>query len=253
VNPSVGVSYNGATNAGIGVSSFNRGQQAKLPYRVMMDGAFRPPVLAPVDLLPLSRMPRLVTKVNCAVNMPNYQKKLACEANKNTYRPKLLNKSCVASATQNIQKPSVVIDRRHTNVRKNAQPINVISNKNDKRNNKQDVRGFVDVRTRPHLSGYIETNQYKGRHDTATGMQNVHKHIGTTLKGDVFVPTGGPKKTTTAPASLQGCRDTILRPQILPANVIGRIVDTTYPEYKRAFGMGGIRVPENGVYNTARR
>ena len=35
--------------------------QAYLPYRVMRDGAFRPPVVTQADLLPLSRLPRIWT------------------------------------------------------------------------------------------------------------------------------------------------------------------------------------------------
>lgn len=50
VNPMVSVSYNNT-----------KGRQAKLPYNVMDAGAFRPPSQRPHDLLPLTRLPRLVT------------------------------------------------------------------------------------------------------------------------------------------------------------------------------------------------
>ena len=62
VNPSVSVSYNNVGNNG-GQSSgalagLNNTQAAKLPYPIMRDGVFRPPVLKQEQLLPLSRQPR---------------------------------------------------------------------------------------------------------------------------------------------------------------------------------------------------
>ena len=64
VNPFVSVSYNNYGNNGGqtygGITEGGR-QSAKLPYRIMRDGAFRPPVLLQEDLLPLSRMPRSLT------------------------------------------------------------------------------------------------------------------------------------------------------------------------------------------------
>lgn len=65
VNPSVSVSYNNVGNNG-GQSSgalagLNNTQAAKLPYPIMRDGVFRPPVLKQEQLLPLSRQPRVWT------------------------------------------------------------------------------------------------------------------------------------------------------------------------------------------------
>ena len=53
VNPMVSVMYNNTSG----------GQQAYLPYRVNVDGSFRPPVLTDRDLMPLSRQPRVWTSV----------------------------------------------------------------------------------------------------------------------------------------------------------------------------------------------
>ena len=52
VNPAVSISYN---NYGLGQG------QAKLPYTIMKDGAFRPPVWTVENLAPLSRLPRVTT------------------------------------------------------------------------------------------------------------------------------------------------------------------------------------------------
>jgi hypothetical protein len=68
INPMVSVSYsNTGTNGG--QSRYREGNasaqtnpftsgQSYLPYRIMRDGAFRPPVISPQQLLPLSRQPR---------------------------------------------------------------------------------------------------------------------------------------------------------------------------------------------------
>lgn len=73
VNPSVSVSYsnhgNGQSNSEAGGSS-----QAFLPYRIMKDGAFRPPIIRQEQLLPLSRQARLTTSVNTNTSAVDYSK-----------------------------------------------------------------------------------------------------------------------------------------------------------------------------------
>jgi len=72
VNPSVSVSY---SNNGGSLQNFGN-QQARLPYSINKDGDFRPPVQAPQDLLPLSRMPRNITSAVSNPNMPHFGKEL---------------------------------------------------------------------------------------------------------------------------------------------------------------------------------
>jgi hypothetical protein len=108
INPMVGVSY-GNSNAGnlSGQALLYRGQQAKLPYRVMNAGAFRPPVLTPVDLLPLSRMPRNTTKINPIIFSPDFSKKITCSEEKRaltTRRPKV--RDMTTSMYFKIEKPA---------------------------------------------------------------------------------------------------------------------------------------------------
>jgi hypothetical protein len=75
-NPMVSVQYSNHGNTGSGLMGrdggtvgsnmsqiFTTGGGGKLPYRIMNDGAFRPPILRQEDLLPLSRMPRLCTSI----------------------------------------------------------------------------------------------------------------------------------------------------------------------------------------------
>ena len=64
VNPFVSVTYSNNNTGMNGNGKVGNQGQAKLPYRIMRDGAFRPPVLTQEDLLPLSRLPR--TKIGRA-------------------------------------------------------------------------------------------------------------------------------------------------------------------------------------------
>ena len=78
VNPMVSVSYdNQGGNAGI-TSNLPIGGQthAYLPYRIMNYGAFRPPVLTPTDLMPLSRLPRIWTTAFTQPGFTDFSKKM---------------------------------------------------------------------------------------------------------------------------------------------------------------------------------
>lgn len=75
VNPSVSVSYNNYGNA-TSNGSISNGTQASLPYKIMKDGAFVPPVFKQEDLLPLSRLRRPNTKIDSAVSFIDFTKKL---------------------------------------------------------------------------------------------------------------------------------------------------------------------------------
>ena len=72
VNPMVSVSY------GEGQSQMNTSANgaAFLPYRVVRDGAFRPPIWRQEDLLPLSRLPRNWTTVDARPFEVDYTKRL---------------------------------------------------------------------------------------------------------------------------------------------------------------------------------
>ena len=89
VNPSVSVDYgnsgnNGGQHSGIigsdRSSSGNSvyGGQAYLPYRIIRDGAFRPPIQTPFNLLPLSRMPRTNIDTFSNKGFVDFSKKMMC-------------------------------------------------------------------------------------------------------------------------------------------------------------------------------
>ena len=88
-NPAVSVMYTnqgmaGGSCKGEGSSAnTNTGicsnTQASLPFKIMKDGAFRPPVFTQEQLLPLSRQPRAKTCANTIPNLADYTKRiLAC-------------------------------------------------------------------------------------------------------------------------------------------------------------------------------
>ena len=77
VNPMVSVSYNNESNNAGSSGNLNSGiarTQAFLPYTIMQEGAFRPPVRNPRDLLPLSRLPRVWFSRDAPVSNTDYSK-----------------------------------------------------------------------------------------------------------------------------------------------------------------------------------
>lgn len=104
VNPSVSVSY---SNHGGSMQNFGN-QQSFLPYRINRDGDFHPPVQAPQDLLPLSRMPRNTITVTSTPSMPHYTKELSNSRNQTTQRTvkdKIISAAVGATKTYMLQKP----------------------------------------------------------------------------------------------------------------------------------------------------
>lgn len=115
VNPMVGVSYsNYGNNGGQRVNQSQTGgignTQAFLPYRVIRDGAFRPPAWSARNLLPLSRQPRVWTSSFTKPSFVDYSKTVMCrgtdEQTKGVKNPGQLLKACVRpTATYKIEVP----------------------------------------------------------------------------------------------------------------------------------------------------
>jgi hypothetical protein len=79
VNPFVSVDYgNNGNNGGQRTNGIQIGgqQQAKLPYRILQNGQFRPPILRQENLYPLSRLPRVWTNALTNPAYPNFAKKI---------------------------------------------------------------------------------------------------------------------------------------------------------------------------------
>lgn len=78
VNPMVSVSYSNTGGNGTGSLIGNGNKQAFLPFRVARDGAFRPPIVTPYQLLPLSRQPRTNTSAFSKPGFADFTRKLMC-------------------------------------------------------------------------------------------------------------------------------------------------------------------------------
>lgn len=98
VNPSVTVSF---SNNGGSLQNYGN-QQARLPYTINKDGDFHPPVHAPQDLLPLSRLPRNITSAVTNPTLPHFGKELPNSRN-----------TTVTSALKKIISSQVVATKRY--------------------------------------------------------------------------------------------------------------------------------------------
>ena len=109
-NPMVSVSYGQGQPMNSNMSS----GQAFLPYRVMRDGAFRPPIWRQEDLLPLSRLPRIWTEVSTQPYKPIFTNRIMdCGTAEETTEVKnqTLQVSCASNKTvaayPNINQPDM--------------------------------------------------------------------------------------------------------------------------------------------------
>lgn len=111
INPFVSVSYSNEGNNGgnrAGGLTAGGGTQAYLPYRVVRDGAFRPPVLPPEYLIPQSRQPRVWTTAYSNPEFHDYSKKVrVCGTAKDFREVKTdtLKASVRPTAVYRIEKP----------------------------------------------------------------------------------------------------------------------------------------------------
>lgn len=118
VNPMVNVDYsNNAANGGqtralSGLHSANDVHvlsnapiAAKLPYRIMRDGAFRPPIIPQQDLLPLSRLPRVFTATAPTPTTNLVSQAIQCRPDMKSIRSELMNVCTGTNAQFNLGAP----------------------------------------------------------------------------------------------------------------------------------------------------
>lgn len=130
VNPMVSVSYgnegmNGGQNRmSEGSGSLNplgNSTQAYLPYSVMKDGEFRPPIIPPEQYLPLSRLPRIYKPIDTNASKVNmYTADMV-----NDYESNILNEKNCEINSRNSIKPVLtmnVIPNRKFNIDNPATP-----------------------------------------------------------------------------------------------------------------------------------
>ena len=167
VNPSVSVSYSTHGNKGA--------TQAKLPYRICKDGAFRPPIKRQEDLLPLSRQARTVTSAFTQKGFADFTKKLKkCGNAKQTKEVKnsIIKNSVTPNAVYSIQPSIEPFEIRYEII---ENPINYST-----KTNIADKTKYVNnttVNTKPYTK---EINEYNF-------TTNLTKNIGNTTSIDKFV------------------------------------------------------------------
>lgn len=111
VNPCVSVSYsNYGNNGGQGNSGHLTGigvygRQAKLPYTVMKDGAFRPPVLRQEQIMPLSRQPRVWTTALTQPGFTDFSRKLQNYCGDKDIKKNTIKTDIRPTAVYQIEKP----------------------------------------------------------------------------------------------------------------------------------------------------
>lgn len=111
VNPFVSVSYqNDGNNGGQRAGGLTAGGQTQsyLPYGIMRDGAFRPPVIRQEQTMPLSRQPRVWTTALSNPGFADYSKKArVCGTSKDfrEVKTETLDACVRPTATFNLQKP----------------------------------------------------------------------------------------------------------------------------------------------------
>jgi len=132
VNPFTSVSYtnqgnNGGQRSGGITSGINPGQSAKLPYTIMRDGSFRPPIQRQEQLLPLSRLPRNVTHATTTPGFVDFSKKMrTCGTAIQTkeVKNKIIYTNVKPTASYKLDKP--IVEPFHL-IKQSTQPIMNIS------------------------------------------------------------------------------------------------------------------------------
>lgn len=172
IDPMVGVSYsNNGTNGGQRVEGQNNtgkrnAGQAFLPYRVMREGAFRPPIVAPQSLLPLSRLPRLSTSAFSKPCFADYTKKGMCPGtDQNTVGVKKTTlKACVRpTAVYRIDAPAVEPFEVKYNIREQTQ---LAKHSGRKTIGRVTTNVGIPLKEIDHYSSHIEAKTNLGGHRT---------------------------------------------------------------------------------------
>lgn len=218
VNPMVSVSYSNNGNNGGQLSGnmvVGGGNQGKLPYRIMNGGAFRPPIVKPQDLLPVSRSSRKNTNITSKAHKIDYSRRIKlCGDDTNTrevkkdmirgnvkpnktykYETPQDKPSDVKYKIKNVLEGEIVTNKKSVDVIKriNKNISNTTQNKlqmeygtNKSQNIHKDVNdGITDLRnikTQSVLHGMYETNKttqlnHNIRHENKiTLSKNVPEH-----------------------------------------------------------------------------
>ena len=191
VNPMVSVSYSNYGNNGgqrvngMNNSYSNNGKQAFLPYTIMKDGAFRPPIVAPESLLPLSRQPRMNTQAFTQPCFVDYTKKMYCPGS--DYGTKETIKACIRpTATYKIVAPLVEPFEVKYVIQN---PIKVSANSGIRTLNMTQQHVYVPTKEIENNPVYVNPNINRGTiHQTKyvdTSNLNTERYLQNTLHSSV--------------------------------------------------------------------
>lgn len=202
VNPAVSVEYSNLGNT----SSTSRTGEAFLPYRIMKDGAFRPPLFRQEDLTALSRQRRPYTEVPSTIQFIDFSKRLftSCQEEKKTIRDEsFLIKDVKANNTYNI-KDTIV---------ENFEVKHVLKNRNDisGSTNLSGTNFTGHLSTSPNhsinidsLKGDIQTNHAQTNLQSIEFSVDLNPKIKNQLVGSVNTNTSGYTKDQIDESKLVG-------------------------------------------------
>lgn len=109
-NPMIGgVDYSNNGNAGTagGITKMSNHAEPKLPYRILDNGAFRPPILTQYDLLPLSRLPHPTYSITSKPEFKATLKQIECPSSMKE-ASKISSQTCIRpTATFKMERPVV--------------------------------------------------------------------------------------------------------------------------------------------------
>jgi hypothetical protein len=177
-NPMVGVSYgNNGTSGGqrsTGRTNISNHTSSFLPYRVMRDGAFRPPIRDQRDNIALSRLPRVWTSSFTQPGFADFSKKALCMKDQNkdgttdgVKETKTRLKGCIRpTVTYKLETPIIEPFEARYNIKESK--IKVEKNTHKESNMKKQVEiGTV------HLG--IDENKVKPQFEINKGVSSIRK------------------------------------------------------------------------------
>lgn len=198
INPSVSVEYgnvgkfNSSSSPGNGAGAFGNGAPGKLPYRILTDGAYRPPILRMEQLMPLSRQPRLVTQCLTNQKFVDYSKTVQCPTNIRQVHTDVIHPSSRPTRTVKFQQPVrehfelkyVIENPLHSNV-----SVNLSSKANLQTENQETLRQVLkDVNHYSASSGIKGDAQFQNYiHDDMELERNTPLYAANTIKSSTMV------------------------------------------------------------------
>lgn len=168
VNPMVSVSYSnygsngGQSRGGDGaaVSGLHQGQ-SYLPHRIMRDGAFRPPIIPPEQLLPLSRLPRknvdVYTNQGSDITL-DFKEQTKCSTDLKALREELMKMYVLPTKTFNFETVAENPSELKATVQEKALTAQAFTNKHDSSIYTLGINPHIEKQVKPTLYGSISVN-----------------------------------------------------------------------------------------------